>query len=330
LNGKKDWLSLTTEEIIEPELTICDPHHHLWDTPGRQYLLDELFQDIGSGHNIVQTVFIESASLKKFDEPPVMQPVEETRFTHDITAPDLRSKYGPTKVAAGIVGFADLTLGSGVAPVLEAHITASDRFKGIRHICSWDINSEIIRATAAPGLLLDTKFREGVACLRDYGLIFETFIYHPQLMELVDLAKALSNTTIILDHIGGPLRIGPYAEKREEVINRWKTAMTTLSDYPNVFVKLGGLGMSICGFGWSEQDVPPGSAEVAGEIAPYYLWCIEKFGVKRCMFESNFPVDRASYSYNVLWNAFKRLTRDFSPAERSALFYDTAVNAYRL
>jgi predicted TIM-barrel fold metal-dependent hydrolase len=278
----------------------------------------------------VQTVFIESASVKQYDESQVMQPVSETKFTHEITVPDLSARYGTTQVAAGIIGFADLTLGAGVAPVLEAHIAASNRFKGIRQICSWDVNSDVIHATANPGLLLDASFRDGVARLHDYGLIFETFIYHPQLMELVDLVRALPDTTVVLDHIGGPLGIGPYAERREEEFSRWKTTMTELSACPNVFIKLGGLGMPICGFDWSERDVPPGSAEVAEKITPYYLFCIEKFGVARCMFESNFPVDRTSYSYNVLWNAFKRFTKDFSPGERSALFYDTAVKAYRL
>jgi L-fuconolactonase len=330
LNSKEGWPGLTTEEIIEPELPICDPHHHLWDTPGRQYLLDELFQDIGGGHNIVQTVFIESASARQYDEPQIMQPVNETEFTHEITASKSSSKYGKTKVAAGIVGFADFTLGSGVVPVLEAHLAASDRFRGIRQICSWDANSDIIHSTAAPGLLMDTGFREGAACLQKYGLSFETFIYHPQLTELVDMARALPDITIILDHIGGPLGIGPYADKRDEIFLEWKKAMADLSACPNVFIKLGGLGMPICGFGWSERDVHPNSTEIATETAPYYLWCIEKFGVGRCMFESNFPVDKASYSYDIMWNAFKRISKDFSPEERAALFYDTAVKAYRL
>lgn len=330
MNDNKERLKIITEEIIEPELPICDPHHHLWNSPGRQYLLKELFEDIGGGHNIVETVFIESASVKQYDKPQMMQPVSETKFTHEITQPNLSSQYGKTKVAAGIVGFADLTLGSGVAPVLEAHIAASDRFKGIRQICSWDKHSDIIHATAAPGLLRDGKFRQGVARLPEYGLSFETFIYHPQIMELVDLARALPNVTVILDHIGGPLGIGPYAEDKEESINQWKRGMIALSACSNVFIKLGGLGMLICGFGWNERGVPPDSSEVAEETAPYYLWCIENFGVERCMFESNFPVDKASYSYNTLWNAFKRLSRGFSPEHRAALFHDTAVKAYRL
>lgn len=315
---------------MDPELPICDPHHHLWDSPDRQYLLDELFQDIGGGHNIVQTVFIESASVKKYDEPQIMQPVNETKFIHEITAPNLCNQYGTTKVAAGIIGFADLTLGSKVTRVLEAHIAASDRFRGIRQICSWDINSDIIHSTTTPGLLLDAKFREGAACLQKYGLIFETFIYHPQLMELVDMARALPDIPIILDHVGGLLGIGPYAEKSEEVFREWKEGITELSNRPNVFMKLGGLGMPICGFGWNERSIPPNSTELAIAMAPLYLWCIEKFGVERCMFESDFPVDKASYSYNIMWNAFKLICRDCSPDERAALFYDTAVNVYRL
>jgi L-fuconolactonase len=324
------WLSLTTEDIIDPELPICDPHHHLWDFPDRRYLLKELFEDIGGGHNIVQTVFVESESAKKQDIIQRLEPVRETRFTHDITEQNESRQYGTTRVAAGIVGFADLRLGAEVIPVLEAHLAASDRFCGVRQICSWDANSDIIRSISTPELLMDTKFREGFACLKRYNLTFETFLYHPQLKEFVDLARAFPDILVILNHIGGPLGIGPYAGKREEVFREWKNDMATLADCPNAFVKLGGLGMPICGFGWSERATPPGSAEIAEVVAPYYLWCIEQFGVDRCMFESNFPVDRESYSYNILWNAFKRIGKSFSPEERAALFYNTAVKVYRL
>ena len=326
------WLGLTKEEPIDPDLPICDPHHHLWDRPNDRYLLEELLQDTGGGHRIVQTVFVECRSMYKRGGPEEMQPVGETEFVQGIAAQSTSGQYGMTAVAAGIVGFADLTLGAAVIPVLEAHIAASkNRFHGIRHISTWDASPDIVSTRNPPkGLLLDPKFREGFACLQKYGLSFDAWLYHPQLMELVDLARAFPDTPIVVNHIGGPLGIGPYAGKRKEVFQDWKRGMAALATCPNMVVKLGGLGMPRCGFGWHERTIPPSSAELAEAMAPYYRWCIEQFGVDRCMFESNFPVDKISYSYNVLWNAFKRISEDFSPQERGALFYETAVKVYRL
>jgi predicted TIM-barrel fold metal-dependent hydrolase len=260
-----------------------------------------------------------------------MQPVGETEFVQGIAAQSESGQYGKTRVAAGIVGFADLTLGAAVKPVLEAHIaTGKGRFRGIRHSSAWDASSDIRSAAKIPKLLLDSKFREGFACLKEYDLSFDAWLYHPQLMDLADLARAFPDTLIILDHIGGPLGIGPYAGKRDEVFQSWKNDIAALAACPNVVIKLGGLGMPWCGFGWHERTTPPSSAELAEIMAPYYHWCIEQFGVDRCMFESNFPVDKVSYSYTVMWNAFKRISRGFSPQAHSALFHDTAARVYRL
>jgi L-fuconolactonase len=332
------WLGMIIEEPIDPELPICDPHHHLWDRlaredrPADRYLLEELLQDIGGGHNIVHTVFVECRSMYRSYGPQEMQPVGETEFVQGIAAQSASGQYGATMVAAGIVGHADLTLGAAVTAVLEAHIAASsNRFRGIRHSSVWDASTDIRPyMNPAKGLLLDSKFRQGFGCLQKYGLSFDAWLYHPQLSELADLARAFPDTTIILDHIGGLLGTGPYAGKREEVFQQWKKGITELSACPNVVVKLGGLGMPVCGFGWNEQTTPPNSTELARAMAPYYHWCIEQFGVDRCMFESNFPVDKASYSYNVMWNAFKRISVAFSPEEKAALFHDTAVRVYRL
>ena len=332
------WLGMTIEEPIDPELPICDPHHHLWDRPVRQdrpadrYLLDELTQDIAGGHNVVQTVFVECRSMYRKEAPQEMQPVGETEFVQGIADQGTSGRYGATRVAAGIVSHADLTLGVAVAAVLEAHIAASiNRFRGIRHSSVWDASPDITPYMNPPkGLLLDSKLREGFGCLQKYGLSFDAWLYHPQLPELADLARAFPDTTIILDHIGGLLGVGPYAGRREEVFQQWKNGIAELSACPNVVVKLGGLGMPIYGFGWNEQTTPPGSTELTRAMAPYYHRCIEQFGVDRCMFESNFPVDRASYSYNVMWNAFKRISEAFSPEEKAALFHDTAARVYRL
>lgn len=320
------WLKL--EDPINPELPICDPHVHLWDygknhipayaIHAPRYLLEELLEDIGGGHHIVQTVFVECKTMYRKGGPQEMQPVGETEFVQGIAAQKSGSRqYGMTDVAAGIVGFADLTLGAAVAPVLEAHIAASEnRFRGIRHI-------------SPQGLLLCPKFREGFACLQKYNLGFDALVYHPYLMELVDLARAFPDIPIIVNHTGGPLGTEPYNGKREE-FQEWKRGIAALANYPNVVMKLGGLGQSSTGFSWHERAIPPSSVELAVAMAPYYRWCIEQFGVDRCMFESNFPVDKMSYSYTVLWNAFKLISEDFSPEERAALFHDTAAKVYRL
>ncbi|MBI3040133.1 MAG: amidohydrolase family protein [Chloroflexi bacterium] len=325
------WLRLTIEDPIEPELPICDPHHHLWHRPDSRYLLEELLQDTGGGHNIVSTVFVQCRSMYRKDGPEEMRPVGETEFVQGIAAQSASGQYGMTRVTAGIVGFADLTLGAAVAPVLEAQIAASrNRFRGIRYISAWDASPEIVSHADRPDLLSEPKFREGLACLQKYGLSYDACVYHPQLMELVDLARAFPGIAIIVNHIGDPLGVGPYAGKRQEVFREWKRGMAALATCPNVVMKLGALGMPNRGFGWYQRATPPGSAELVEAMAPYYLWCIEQFGADRCMFESNFPVDKISYSYTVLWNAFKRLAKDFSAKERAALFHDTAVKAYRL
>ena len=335
---REAWLKLTAEAPIEPEMPICDPHHHLWhrpdlaDRPGSRYLLEELLRDTGGGHNIVQTVFVECRSMYMKSGSQEMSPVGETEFVQGIAAQSASGQYGTTQVAAGIVGHADLTLGAAVAPVLEAHIAASrNRFRGIRHSSTWDVSTDVRSSMAPPkGLLLDAKFREGFACLQRYDLSFDAWLYHPQLTELADLARAFSSVPIIVDHIGGLLGIGPYAGKREEVFQQWESGIAAVAACPNVVVKLGGLGMPLSAFGWNERATPPNSTELAEAMAPYYHSCIEQFGANRCMFESNFPVDKVSYSYAVMWNAFKVIAKDFSPEDRAALFHDTAVRVYRL
>jgi predicted TIM-barrel fold metal-dependent hydrolase len=339
------WFGLTKEEPLGPALPICDPHHHLWDYPDsfpesrvrqsarsmRHYLLEHLLKDTTGGHNIVQTVFIECGSMYRKDGPQELRPIGETEFVQGIAAQSASGQYGNTAVAAGIVGFADLMLGSEVARVLEAHIeTSKKRFRGIRFNTTWNASPEISSRVNTPNLLSNEKLREGFVELHKYKLSFDAMLYFQQLQGLVDLARAFPETPIILNHIGGPLGVGPYAGKRKEVLLEWKQGIAALSACPNALVKLGGMGMPRIGFGWHEMPKPPNSAELAKDMAPYYLWCIEKFGTKRCMFESNFPPDRISYSYTVLWNAFKRITKDFSPSERADLFNNTAMKAYRL
>ncbi len=330
------WLDQVKETILEPQLPIIDPHHHLWDYPktahGR-YLLDELLADTGSGHNIVATVFIECASMYRATGPESLRPVGETEFVQGIAAMSASGAYGATRVAAGIVGFADLTLGASVRDVLQAHIAASpNRFRGIRHAAGWHASDDIRNSHSNPpqGLLLQKKFREGFAQLQPLGLSFDAWLYHPQISELTDLARAFPETNIVLDHFGGPLGIGPYTDQADAVFAEWRKSIDELARCPNVVAKLGGINMAINGFAWQKRDRPPTSEELVAATQRYYLHTIERFGVARCMFESNFPVDKISCSYSVLWNSFKRIAMNSSTAEKSALFHDTAARVYAI
>ncbi len=325
------WLDQTREEPLEPELEICDPHHHLWDRPDSRYMLEELVAD-AEGHNVTKTVFVECMSMYNADVPQALAPVGETEFVQGVAAMSASGAYGVMRAAAGIVSFADLTLGTAVDEVLDAHVKTSHRFRGIRHASGWHASNAVRNSHTRPpqGLLLNAGFRQGFACLEKRGLVFDAWLYHTQLLDLVDLARAFEGTTIILDHVGGPLGIGPHAGRREEVLEIWKAGIDALSQCPNVVVKLGGVTMPICGFDFHKRDRPPGSEELAEVLGRYYLFCIERYGPQRCMFESNYTVDRASCSYGVLWNAFKRIAAGFSTGERAALFHDTAARVYRL
>jgi L-fuconolactonase len=331
---RQDWLDRRREEIIEPDLRIVDPHHHLVDRPetGR-YLLSELLADTGSGHNITATVYLEWLSMYRAEGPAELRPVGEVEFANGVAAMAASGTYGKTRVCAGIVGYADLTLGAAVEKVLESQIAAGGgRFRGIRFItashpdqAAW--GSAIIRPE---GLLLDPRVREGFARLTPLGLSFDAWMYHTQLGELVDLARAFPETPIVLDHVGGPIGLGPYAGRREEVFADWSARIRELSACPNVHIKLGGLGMRMFGFTHHMGELPPSSEELAAAWRPYIETCIAAFGSERAMFESNFPVDKGSCSYAALWNAFKRIAAGYSAAEKAALFAGTAAKFYRL
>jgi predicted TIM-barrel fold metal-dependent hydrolase len=324
------WLATTVEEAIDPDLPICDPHHHLWHHATDPYLLTHLHADTGAGHNVVETVFVDCMAEYRTDGPEHLRPVGETAWVAGLAA---ESEAGDGATIAGIVGFADLTLGAAVEEVLAAHVEAGDgRFRGIRHATSWDASPDVRNAHTSPpeGLLGHDDFRAGLATLGRMGLSFDAWMYHPQLGELVDLARAHPDVTIVLDHLGGPLGIGPYADRRDEVRAAWEAPMAELAGCSNVHLKLGGIGMAIYGLAWHHAPAAPTSEALAGAWGPQIEWCIERFGPDRCMFESNFPVDRRSCSYVVLWNAFKRIAAGCSDAERAELFRGTARRAYRL
>ena len=331
---RPDWLARRTEEILEPSLPIVDPHHHLIDRPeSGTYLLPDLLADIASGHNVVATVYLEWLSMYRADGPAEMRPVGEIEFANGVAAMAASGGYGKTRVCAGIVGHGELSLGVGVRPVLEAMIAAGGgRFRGIRYIASTDPDQAGWGATMVrpQGLLMDKKVREGFAQLAPLGLSFDAWVYHPQLPDVIDLARSFPGTQIVLNHVGGPIGLGRYKGKRDEVFADWSGRIRELAACPNVHVKLGGLGMKMFGFDVHEGEIAPGSEQLAGLWRPYVETCIDAFGTKRAMFESNFPVDKGSYGYGVYWNTCKRLASGASTSEKADLFFGTASRFYRL
>lgn len=342
------------EAILEPDLPIIDPHHHLWDRPAAflaqlpppkhgfdhiirktpRYLLDELMADLGSGHNVIGTVYMECGAMYRADAEPAFKPVGETEFVNGVAAMSASGLYGPARACAGIVGHVDLTIGPKAREVLQAHIAAGNgRFRGIRHSASYDQDTEVLGPLAArqqEGLYRRGDFRAGFAELAPLGLSFDAWMLEPQLPELVSLAKAFPDTQIVLDHVGTPLGIGRYAGKRDERFAKWTQSIQELAALPNVAVKVGGLAMVFPGFPSFMSDPPASSEQLAEEWLPYVEICIKAFGVDRCMFESNFPVDNGSCDYATLWNAFKRVAAGYSADEKAALFAGTARKVYRL
>lgn len=340
-----------SEEILEQQLPIVDPHHHLWDRrsyatpeapehpfltaigPAQRYLLDELMADTGSGHNVVATVFLECRAFYKADGPPELRSVGETEFVNGVAAMSASGVYGDFRACAGIVGNADLTLGEAVAPVLEAHLQAGGgRFRGIRNSASFDEDPQVLGPLnrVQAGHYLRDDFRAGFARLAPLGLSFDAWLLEPQLPDLIDLARAFPATSIILDHVGTPLGRGRYEGRLEERFPTWRANIQELARCPNVTVKLGGLAMAFCNFPSFLAEPRAPSEQLAREWRPYIETCIEAFGADRCMFESNFPVDMGACSYATLWNAFKRLAAGASDAEKTALFSGTAKRVYRL
>lgn len=332
---RPDWLAKTLEPVLEPELPILDPHHHLWDmdpeTWGR-YLPDDYLADVTAGHRVVGSVFVDCQTMYRESGPEALRPVGETEYVESVAERLVRERSERPGLCCAIVSHANLFLGDRVAETLEAHVAASPRFRGIRHSTAWDAFPGALHAgaTTRAGMLLDPTFQAGFARLAPLGLSFDAWLYHPQLPELTALARRFPGTTIVLDHFGGPLGVGPYAGRREEILAEWKKSVAELATCPNVFVKLGGLVMEPMGFGFGARPAPPGSEELARTTRDYHLHAIDRFGPERCMFESNFPVDKLSCSYVVLWNAFKRIAAGFTPNEKKSLFSGTAMRAYRI
>ena len=327
-----EWLDQYSEEILEPELEICDAHHHLWHYGGYKYLSDDLLADINRGkgsigHNVVSTVYMECLWSYDADAPEHLRSLGETRF---VLAEQEKFKGRKTEIAKAMVGNVNLC-DEQVGEALDAHMAINKSFRGIRHASGWHPSAEIpdTHMGAERGLLSDKQFRKGFAELGKRNLSFDAWLYHTNIIELAELADAFPDTQIVLDHCGGPLGIGPYAGKQKEVLDDWKKTIQELSKRENVSVKMGGMNMQINGFAWETNTLPPRSEQLAEATNPYYMHCIESFSVERCMWQSNFPVDKVSCSYDVLWNSFKRITKSFSESEKSWLFHNTAAKVYR-
>lgn len=333
ISVRNEWLNLRTEDVLAPDIPIVDAHHHLWDRPGARYLFPEYLDDVNSGHKIIASIYAQCRSMYRSSGPVEMRPVGEVEFVNGVAAQSASGLYGDFRACAAIVGFADLTLGAKVAPVLAALDRAGgDRLRGIRNTTAWHAD-QAIRSNPhppPPGLLSSSGFRQGVRCLSQENLSLDVWAYHTQLDEVIDLARQNIDVPLILDHVGGPLGLGPYAGQRDAVFADWKAKLSELAALPHVTVKLGGLGMKTTGFTFHERPQPPGSPELAEAWKPYILTCIDLFGPDRCMFESNFPVDKGMFSYLILWNTFKRIVESFTFSEKMALFSGTASRVYRL
>lgn len=326
------WLARSREEVLDPDQPIIDPHHHLWVENEAPYLLDQLLEDVNDGHRILATVFVQAHYGYRATGPAHLKPLGETEKVAAM-ARDAVARGAGTQVAAAIVAHADLTLGDDVEEVLDAQaIAAEGRLRGIRHSVSRDelFPNGIVIRPAPPHLLADPQYRAGLSRLERRGLLYEAMLYHRQIPELTALARAMPGLPIVLDHCGCIIGVGPYAGREQEAFEAWAQDLAELSRCPNVRIKVGGFGMIVCGARWHEGAAPPTSAVLAEAWRPYVETCIDLFGAQRCMFESNFPVDKAMYPYRTLWNAFKILGRDLTPAERDAVFFRTAADAYRI
>ncbi len=327
------WLDRVQEEIIDPERPIIDPHHHLWRHKGLPpYLLEDLWGDTDSGHNIEKTVFMECGAEYRSEGPEPLRSLGEVEFVTALAQESAKAAPGRAEIAA-LVSQVDLTLSDRVADTVAMHVeTSRGLFRGVRHSGARDENTDVlmIPGRAPEGLYADEAFRKGVAALGELGHSYDTWHYHHQNQAFAGLARAVPDTTLVLDHFGTPLGVGPYADKREEIFQQWRKDVAEIAQCENVVAKLGGMAMPDNGFGWMGRELPPSSDEFVAAQSRYYLHMIDCFGPQRCMFESNFPVDKFSLSYPVLWNGLKKIVSSFSEDEKNAMFSGTAARVYRL
>ena len=325
------WLASRVEEILDPALPIIDPHHHLWVRDGNTYLLPELLVDLNSGHAVAATVFEECHSMYRPAGPEEDRSLGETEFVTGFAAMGASGTFGRTRFCARMVGYVDLTLGNRAKGLLEQHVaTSGGRFAGVRFSTAWHAHDRIHKVAPRAGILLEPGFREGFACLNALGLVFDAWVYHTQLGEVAALAAAFPDTTIMLNHVGTPILGGPYSGRFDEAFAEWSAGMAALARQTNVCVKLGALPIRLPGAPAAPRDAPPSSESVAAAWRPFIERSIALFGADRCMFESNFPVQKRWCSYPVVWNAFKHLVAGASAEEKAALFQRTAARVYKV
>lgn len=331
------WFEGSPREIaLEPELPIVDAHHHLYGEPKDRhyYRCIDLEQDLSSGHHVVGTVYVEAyGSGWRTNGSEALRPVGEVEMIVEQAATAVPTADSACQIAAGIVAHADLSLGREVTEVLEAHLAvAQGRLRGVRHLTARDdgLVGRFIKEMPAKHLLQDNAFRAGLAQLERYGLSFDIWVYQHQLREVLEVVDQFPGITFVLDHVGGLIGVGEFRAKRKEVASRWQAELHELARRPNIYVKVGGMGMPVFGFGFEHGARPASSADLAQAWQPLIDACIDSFGPDRCMFESNFPVDKQSCGYTELWNAFKLATLAMSADERAAMFYGTASKVYRL
>lgn len=332
----RDWHARSIREpALEPALPIVDPHHHLYGaaTDSQHYRVEDLAQDLACGHRVIGTVYVEAfESGWHTGGPSSMRSVGEVEMIVDANAGSAPIADGGCEVAAGIVSNVDLRLADELDAVLHAHLSAAQgRLRGVRQSAAHDdgVVGNFIH-NAPRHLLSDPRFLRGFACLERFGLSFDALVFHTQLAELVELADAFPQTSLVLNHVGTFIGVAAYRSRRAAHFAEWERGLRRLADRPNVTVKIGGMGMPIFGFGFEQSSAPATSHELAQAWRPFIDVTVEAFGTQRCMFEGNFPMDSQSCGYAELWNAFKVATRAWSHAERSALFYRTACRAYRL
>jgi len=324
------WIAQVREEPLEPELPICDPHHHLWLDAGHTgwpYTLADFHADTGSGHNVLRTVFLECHAEYLSDGPAHLRPVGEVEF---IAALAEESAASDGAEIAAIMGHADVSLGDAVEEVVLALDDAGrGRFRGVRYGTAQDDHPPLHRAGDIASMD-DANYLAGVRKVGSLGFTYDAMVYHPQLPELADVARQCPETPIVINHLGLILGTGPYKDRRSEILEFWYPAMAELAACPNTYLKLGGIGMPMMGFRWDKRESPATSDELTEAWAEPMQRAIEMFGPERCMFESNFPVDKRGAGYVVLWNAFKKIATAYSPAEKTDLFHNTAARAYRI
>ena len=253
------------------------------------------------------------------------------KFAQGQAAIAASGKYTHARIAAGIIGNADLTLGDRLPETLDALSDAANgRLRGVRGRAKWDADPVVKGAVSAdaPGLYLDPEFQNGVRELGRRGLLFEASIYHPQISDVTALARAVPGAQIVMIHSGSPVGHSSYRGREAETHANWLRDMADFAALPNTAIKMGGLLMTLAAFDFGRAERPPTSAKLARLWRPYVEPCFEMFGPDRCMVSSNFPVDKAGVTFGTVWNMFKRITGGCSKSEKEAIFSGTARRIY--